>query len=125
MKYKILFFLIMFCALISQEQQTFKLEDGTKITGLIISEEEDFFEIETDLGLVQIHKKDIKQFECIFFMNNGNILVGSKVSSSDNEIILSTDMGVFKIKKEDYFLWLPKISNEVYISLMFLIAIFK
>ena len=58
-------------------------------------------------------------------MNNGNILVGSKISSSENEIILSTDMGVFKIEKKDYFLWIPKFSNELYISLMFLVAILK
>ena len=125
MKYKILFFLIMFSALLSQEQQTFKLQDGTKISALIISEDDEFFEIETDLGLIQIHKKDIKEFECIFFMNNGNILVGSKVSSSESVIILSTDMGIFTIKKEDYFLWIPKFSNELYISLMFLVAILK
>ena len=125
MKYKILFFLIMFSPLLSREQQTFKLQDGTKISGLIISEDDEFFEIETDLGLIQIHKKDIKEFECIFFMNNGNILVGSKVSSSESVIILSTDMGIFTIKKEDYFLWIPKFSNELYISLMFLVAILK
>ena len=125
MKYKIVFFLIMFSALLSQEQQTFKLQDGTKISGLIISEDDEYFEIDTDLGLIQIQKKDIKEFECIFFMNNGNILVGSKISSSENEIILSTDMGVFKIEKKDYFLWIPKFSNELYISLMFLVAILK
>ena len=125
MKYKIVFFLIMFSALLSQEQQTFKLQDGTKISGLIISEDDEYFEIDTDLGLIQIQKKDIKEFKCIFFMNNGNILVGSKISSSENEIILSTDMGVFKIEKKDYFLWIPKFSNELYISLMFLVAILK
>ena len=58
-------------------------------------------------------------------MNNGNVLVGNKVSSSDTELILNTDLGVFKIKKDDYFLCVPSINNTVYISLMFIIAIFK
>ena len=58
-------------------------------------------------------------------MNNGNILVGDKVSSSETEVILNTDLGVFKIKKEDYFLWIPKFSNEAYVALMFFIAILK
>ena len=125
MKYKILFIFSFLTILFSQEEHTFKLQDGNKITGYIISEDDSVYEVDTKLGLVQIEKKDIKKFECMFFMNDGNILVGSKVSSSKNEIILSTDLGVFKIKKEDYFLWIPKFSNEGYISLMFLVAILK
>jgi len=125
MKYKILFIFSFLIILFSQEEHSFKLQDGSKITGHIISEDDNVYEVDTKLGLVQIEKKDIKNFECMFFMNDGNILVGSKVSASENEIILSTDLGVFKIKKDDYFLWLPKFSNEGYIALMFLIALFK
>lgn len=125
MKYKILFIFSFLIILFSQEEHSFKLQDGSKIIGHIISEDDNVYEVDTKLGLVQIEKKDIKNFECMFFMNDGNILVGSKVSSSENEIILSTDLGVFKIKKDDYFLWLPKFSNEGYITLMFLIALFK
>jgi len=125
MKYKIFFLLSFLGILFSQEQHSFKLEDGTKISGYIVSEDDNLYEVDTKLGLIQVEKKDIKKFQCIFFMNDGNILVGSKVSSSENEIILSTDLGVFKIQKEDYFLWLPKFNNEGYIALMFLIAIFK
>ena len=125
MKYKIFFLFSFFVILFSQEQHVFKLEDGTKISGYIISEDDSLYEVDTKLGLIQIEKKDIKNFQCIFFMNDGNILVGSKVSSSENEIILNTDLGVFKIQKEDYFLWLPKFSNESYIALMFMIALLK
>ena len=89
------------------------------------SEHKNMFEIETDFGIVQIEKDNIKQFKCKVFMNNGNILVGNKISSSKNELILNTDIGVFKIKKDDYFLCIPSINNNIYIGLMFLIAILK
>ena len=125
MKYKILLLFSFFSIVLLQEEHSFKLEDGTKIVGYIVSEDENLYEVDTDLGLVQIEKKDIKKFQCMFFMNNGDILVGSKISSSENEIILSTDLGVFKIKKEDYVLWVPKLSNDIYIALMFLVAILK
>ena len=112
-------------AFFAKDLQTFKLEDGTKITGKVISGENEIFEVETEFGLVQIEKKDIKEYQCKVFMNNGNILIGSKISSSKNELILDTDMGVFKIKKEDYFLCIPKIKSDIYFGLMFIIAIFK
>ena len=125
MKYTILLFFSFLGFILSEEEHSFRLEDGSKIKGYIISEDDNLYEVDTDLGLIQIEKKDIKKFECMFFMNDGNVLVGNKVSSSDSEVILSTDLGVFKIKKEDYFLWIPKFSNETYIALMFLVAILK
>ena len=50
----------------------------------------DIFEVETEFGLVQIEKKDIKKYQCKVFMNDGNILVGSKISSSENVGILTS-----------------------------------
>ena len=123
MKFKIFFLLLIITLSFSNDEHSFKLKNGTKIIGNIISENDEVYELDTKMGLVQISKKDIKKFECIFFMNDGNVLVGKKVSSSENEIILDTEIGVFKISKTDYYLWLPRFSNQVYISLMFIIAI--
>ena len=125
MKQMVLLTFLSLSIFFSKDSQTFKLEDGTKITGKVISEENDIFEVETQFGLVQIEKKDIKKYQCKVFMNNGNILIGSKISSSETELILDTDMGVFKIKKDDYFLCIPKIKSDIYFILMFAIAIFK
>ena len=125
MNFKILLLLSFFLIVLAREEYSFKLENGTKIQGYIVSENDSIYEVDTNLGLVQFEKKDIKKFECMYFMNNGNILVGDKVSSSENEVILNTDLGVFKIKKDDYFLWLPNLSNEAYITFMFIIAILK
>ncbi len=125
MKHTIIFIFSFFCIVLAEEKHSFRLEDGSKVIGYIISEDEDIYELDTKFGLIQIEKKDIKKFECIYFLNDGNVLVGNKISSSDSEVILNTDIGVFKINKDDYFLWLPKFNNEVYIAMMFLIAILK
>ena len=124
MKYVNFGFLFLVSTLFSSDEQTFKMEDGSKILGTIISEDDSIFEIETTLGIVQIEKRDIKKSKWKFFMNDGNILVGNKISQSDTEIILDADIGIFKIKKEDYFLTIPIIGDRVYLALMFCIAIF-
>ena len=124
MKYILFSLLFLFSSLFSQDIQTFRMEDGTKIIGTIISENDAVFEIETYLGIVQIEKRDIKKSKWKFFMNDGTILVGNKVSQSDTEVIINADIGVFKIKKEDYFLTLPILSDKIYLGLMFAIAIF-
>ena len=125
MKLKILFFLTCISFLFSDNSQTFKLQDGTKITGIIISENDSMFEVDTKLGIIQIFKKDIKKQQYRVFLNDGNVLVGNKISSSDKKIILDTDMGVFKINKEDYFLCIPSIKNDIFFIMMFVIAIIK
>ena len=125
MKFKILFFIMFISILVSDNSQTFKLQNGTKITGVIISESDSMFEVDTKLGIIQIFKKDIKKQQCRVFLNDGNILIGHKISSSKEKLILDTDMGIFKINKEDYFLCIPNIKNEVFFIMMFFITIIK
>ena len=124
MNYIYFIFLLLTSALFSDSLQTFKMEDGTKILGTIISENDSVFEIETTLGIVQIEKRDIKKSKWKFFMTDGNILVGNKISYSDTEVIIDADIGIFKIKKKDYFLSLPVINDRIYLTLMFAVAIF-
>ena len=123
MKSRILVIILISTLFFAKEEHSFKLKNGSKIIGTIVSENDEIYELDTNMGLIQISKKDIKRFECLFFMNDGNILAGKRVSSSENEIILDTEIGVFKMDKTDYYLWLPKLSNQTYTSLMFLIAI--
>ena len=118
MAFKILLVSICICNFIfCNDSQVFKLKNGTKIKGEIVSENDSSYEIDSRFGLVQIDKKDIKKMECRVFLNDGNIMVGSKISSSDQQIILDTEMGVFKIKKEDYFLCLPSIRSDIFLPL--------
>ena len=124
MKYILFSLLFLFSYLFPQDVQTFRMEDGTKIIGTILSENDTVFEIETALGIVQIEKRDIKKSKWKFFMNDGTILVGNKVSDSDTEVIIDADIGVFKIKKDNYYLSIPVIDDRIYLGLMFAVAIF-
>ena len=124
MKYILFSFVFLISTLFSENLQTFRMEDGTKIIGTVISENDTVFEIETSFGIVQVEKRDIKKSKWKFFMNDGTILVGNRVSDSDTEVIINADIGVFKIKKEDYFLTIPILSDRIYLGLMFAIAIF-
>ena len=124
MKHILFSLLFLFSSLFSQGIQTFRMEDGTKIIGTILSENDTVFEIETALGIVQIEKRDIKKSKWKFFMNDGTILVGNKVSDSDTEVIIDADIGVFKIKKDNYYLSIPVIDDRIYLGLMFAVAIF-
>ena len=90
MKHTIIFIFSFFCIVLAEEKHSFRLEDGSKVIGYIVSEDEDIYELDTKFGLIQIEKKDIKKFECIYFLNDGNVLVGNKISSSDSEVILNT-----------------------------------
>jgi len=124
MKYILFSFLFLVSALFSERLQTFRMEDGTKIIGTILSENDSVFEIETSLGIVQIEKRDIKKSKWKFYMNDGTILVGNKVASSDTEVIIDADIGVFKIQKGDYYLTMPIFDDRIYLGIMFAIAIF-
>ena len=124
MKYVLFSFLFLVSTLLSENLQTFRMEDGTKIIGTVISENDSVFEIETSLGIVQIEKRAIKKSRWKFYMNDGTILVGNRVANSDIEVIIDTDIGVFKLQKEDYYLTIPIFNDPVYLVLMFAIAIF-
>ncbi len=123
MKYILFSFLFLISTLFSENLQTFRLNDGTKIMGTILSEDDSVFEIETSLGIIQVEKRDIKKSKWKFFMNDGTILVGNKVSESETEVIIDTDMGVFKIKKEGYFLTMPIIGERILLGIMFAVSI--
>ena len=126
MIFRILLFSICIVSFIfSEDSQVFKLKNGAKIKGEIVSENDSHYEINSRFGLIQIDKKDIKKMECKVFLKDGNIMIGSKISSSKEQIILDTEMGIFKIKKEDYYLYIPSINNNIYFILMFVVSILK
>ena len=118
MKYQILFIFIGLSFLLSEEKHTFKLQNGTKIKGIITLEDDFMFEVDTEFGLVQIEKKDVKKNEYKIYLKSGNILTGNKVSSSENEFIIDTELGVFKISKDDYYVAIPSIHNDFFLVVM-------
>ena len=122
MKYQFLFIFISASLLFSQEEHTFKLESGTKIKGIIVSEDDSIFEVDTEFGLIQIEKKDIKKNEYKIYLKSWNVLTGNKISDSDNEFIIDTQLGVFRLNKDDYYIAIPSIHNDIYLVIMCIIA---
>ena len=122
MKYQILFIFISVSFLFSEEKHTFKLQNGTKIKGIITLEDDFIFEVDTEFGLVQIEKKDIKKNEYKIYLKSGNILTGNKVSSSNNEFIIDTELGVFKIKNDDFYFAMPSIHNDIFLVIMCIVT---
>ena len=125
MKHILFSFIFLISTLFSENLQTFRLNDGTKIMGTILSENDSVFEIETSLGIIQVEKRDIKKSKWKFYMNDGTILVGNRVSNSETEVIIDADIGVFKIEKDEYYLTVPIFDDRIYLGIMFAIAIFR
>ena len=123
MKYQILFIFIGISLLFSKEEHTFKLQNGTKIKGVITFEDSSIFEVDTELGLVQIEKRDIKENQYKIYLKSWNVLTGNKISDSENEFIIDTKLGVFRLNKDDYFLAVPSIHNDTYLVIMCMITV--
>ena len=122
MKYQILFIIMAVSFLLSKEEHTFKLQNGTKIKGIIMSEDDSIFEVDTEFGLVQIEKKDVRKNEYKVYLKSWNILTGNKISDSKNEFIIDTELGVFKLNKDDYYIAMPCIHNDIFLVIMCIVA---
>lgn len=123
MNYLILFIFLTLSIIFSKEEHTFKLENGSKIKGIITFEDDSIFEVNSEFGLVQIDKSDIKKNEYKIYLKSWNILTGNKISDSDNEFIIDTKLGTFTISKDDYYLAIPSIHNDSYLVLMFIFTV--
>ena len=123
MKYQILLIIIGLSFIFSKEEHTFKLQNGSKIKGIIMSEDDVVFEVDTEFGLIQIEKKDVRKNQYKIYLKSLNILTGNKISESENEFIIDTELGVFRIDKDDYYIATPSIHNDVFLVLMCIAAI--
>tara|TARA_Y100001970_G_C13816856_1_gene642824 strand:- start:125 stop:502 length:378 start_codon:yes stop_codon:yes gene_type:complete len=123
MKYQILLIIIGLSFIFSKEEHTFKLQNGSKIKGIIMSEDDVVFEVDTEFGLIQIEKKDVRKNQYKIYLKSWNILTGNKISESENEFIIDTELGVFRIDKDDYYIAAPSIHNDVFLVLMCIAAI--
>ena len=96
--------IILFIGLIfsqSGENQSFKLQDGTVIIGLVTEETETTYIIETKYGSVTLNKNELVQTEYEIKLNSGEIFSGIKLSETDTSIQLKTKVGVLNIEKTD------------------------
>ena len=85
----------------SGENQTFKLQDGTVIVGLVIEETETAFIIQTKYGSVTLNKDELVRTEYEIKLKTGETFSGIKLSETDIVIKLDTKLGVLDIEKSD------------------------
>ena len=101
---KYILVIILFIGLIfsqSGENQSFKLQDGTVIIGLVTEETEATFIIQTKYGSVTLNKDELVRTEYEIKLKTGETFSGIKLSETDIVIKLDTKLGVLDIEKSD------------------------
>jgi len=93
--------ILFLCCTIIFSQQVYELKDGTKVDGVIISESDTEFIIETSLGKMTILKSDILPKLYIVTLQSDETIIGEKLSESDSIIKLKTKYGELEIIKEN------------------------
>jgi len=84
----------------SDDNQSFKLKDGSVVVGTIQNETDTEIEVLTKFGLVKINKSSLIQTQYEVKLNSGETLIGTKVDNG-NSIILNTSIGELTIQKSD------------------------
>tara|TARA_B100001250_G_scaffold91081_2_gene75737 strand:+ start:376 stop:1695 length:1320 start_codon:yes stop_codon:yes gene_type:complete len=101
---KLSFFLVLilsFNFLIAQDNQEFKLKDGTIINGIPVNEDEEQITVATKYGSVIIKKSELFKSTYEITLKDGDILTGVKLSETNLEIIIQSKLGKLKILKSD------------------------
>ena len=67
----------------SSENQSFKLKDGTVISGIVVEENDETFTIQTKYGTVTVNKNELVQTEYEINLKSGETFRGTKLSETD------------------------------------------
>ena len=76
----------------SNEEQSFKMKDGTIIVGSIQEETDTFFIIDTKYGTVTLNKDELVQTEYEIKLKSGESFRGIKISETEISIGISNKM---------------------------------
>ena len=104
MKIKLLLFFsfaISISNFVFSQEQTFKLKDGTVISGTVQEETDSTIQVETKFGIVTINKSELILTQYEVKLKTGEILVGFITGEYTDSIILKTQMGELTIKRSD------------------------
>ena len=93
--------IISFSILSAQDNQKFKLKDGTIINGTLINDNNEQITVATKYGSVTIDKNELFKATYEITLKDGDILTGVKLSETDIEIIIQSKLGELKILKSD------------------------
>jgi len=85
----------------SQDQKTFRLKSGDKITGQVMSEAEDTITIINPLmGEVVLKKSDLKQESVIVSLKSGDVVRGELLSQENELFVVQTSFGDISIPSD-------------------------
>ena len=77
----------------SSENQSFKLKDGTVISGIVVEKNDETFTIQTKYGIVTVNKNELVQTEYEINLKSGETFRGTKLSETDSVIQIKTKLG--------------------------------
>jgi len=87
MKYSILFIIsTLIIGNVAGQEKIFYLESGDKVTGIIISESDSSYTVQTSFGKITIEKSNVKQEEVFIFLKSGDKIQGTILSESDKSV---------------------------------------
>jgi len=93
----------------SQDQKTFRLKSGDKITGQVMSETDDTITIVNPLmGEVVLNKSDLKQEVVIVSLKSGDVVRGELLSQDNDIFVIQTTFGSVSIPSDQ----IEKIDSE-------------
>ena len=104
MKIKLLLFFsfaITISNFVFSQEQTFKLKDGTVISGTVQEETDLTMQVQTKFGLVTINKNELIHIQYEVNLQSGETLIGFKIDEDSESIKLKTQMGELTIQKSN------------------------
>ncbi|MCJ8312828.1 MAG: hypothetical protein MJK11_07640, partial [Pseudomonadales bacterium] len=84
-----------------QKPQTLYLQDGTIITGSIISETNNQIIIMTRFGETTINKSDLINKKITVTLKSGDVIIGTIQSENETDIVVKTTYGLITLFKND------------------------
>ena len=97
---KIIIFLLLSLIFSNDDQRTFHLKSGDKITGKVLNETEISYDIETSFGKVTIFKDEIKDDKITITLKSGDKITGTLLDESNANYKVKTTFGELTIAKD-------------------------
>ncbi|MFZ4619291.1 MAG: hypothetical protein ACOYNS_01930 [Bacteroidota bacterium] len=100
---RVLVVLLIFAGMISAQESKEKiiqLNNGDKLTGTVLSENDSVIVISTSFGEIPVRKSDIKLQSITLYLKDGSIVSGEILSRNEHRFTLKTSFAVVTIEKE-------------------------
>ena len=112
---KKMFLLLLLSMMFSNENdRTFHLKNGDKVSGKVINETKISYELQTSFGKVIIYKDEIKDEKIIITLKSGDKITGTLLDESNSDYKVKTTFGELIIAKDsvEYINFLNKVEID-------------